>query len=297
MGLHDSENFNMYPEPPQNTFSSIPMDMGLGQDSYGNYPRQSHDTYPATMAFDPNGPIFAEATYPMYTGGSSPSMYPDDSDMRVPSSNLSSASATSSAVGSPLSNPGQLAPVQEWSAAQGLGVSPGIVDQNDYFPGSEYSFAPQGMDGFNQTFDFAAANSKPPGFVGELSQVPRSVSSRQRNTPHGSISSVSSADSCVTVIPEPGLALETRLAQRALNNSPVSTTASSRKSSLVFVSPTVSSSSSFSSPPPVAWSSPCVDDLSPTRPRTPRMAPFFSQSSGHFVPPLETSCWFPLSSL
>ncbi|KAK3325337.1 hypothetical protein B0H66DRAFT_119259 [Apodospora peruviana] len=149
-----------YPEPPQPVFSSAPMDLGLSPDSYHSYSRPSHE-YPTTMGFDSNGPVYADASY-MYNGKSSPSMYAEDGDMRVPSSNLSTVSASSSNMGSPLSNPGQLAPIPEWaSAAQGL-VSPSIVDQNDYFPG-EYSFAPNVIEGFNPSFDFA--NGKGPGFV------------------------------------------------------------------------------------------------------------------------------------
>lgn len=91
-----------------------------------------------------------------------PFLYPDD-ELRVSSSNLSSGSASSSTMGSPLSNSGQLTAIPDWAAPQGLNGSPGIVDQNDYFPaGTEYSFA-SGMDGFNPHFDIPQA--KGPGFV------------------------------------------------------------------------------------------------------------------------------------
>ncbi|KAK3327983.1 hypothetical protein B0T19DRAFT_179451 [Cercophora scortea] len=411
-GHHDPEDYNnmSYPEPPQG-FVSGPMDLGLSPESYSSYPhshshsshsRPSHHEYATTTTMgysDANGPLYAEAGPYMYHGGgkSSPGMYPDDSDMRVPSSNLSIASASSSNMGSPLSNHGQLAPIPEWAAApHGLGVSPGIVDQNDYFPGTEYSFTPSAIDGFSHAgFEFAAAqHSKGPGFVGELSQIPRSSRPsffpsdssvsfpsssssfppsspsaslanppRAGSTPRGgcggagggrgSVSSSISSSSTGTLVPlhrtSPnrasasssttttttpsasasahlggcnsgstsglGLALDTRLAQASVTSSPIPTSASSlASSSLVFASP-ATSTSSFSSPTPPqpAWGgSPCVDDLSlrmslsptPTpassssaRPRSARMVPhFFSQSSGHFVPPLETSCWFPLSN-
>ncbi|KAK3685677.1 hypothetical protein B0T22DRAFT_382630 [Podospora appendiculata] len=180
-GHHNAEDFSTmsYPEPPQG-FVSGPMDLGLSPDSYSSYPhshsshsRPSHHEYATTTSMgysDSNGSLYAEAGPYMYHGGgkSSPGMYPDDGDMRVPSSNLSIASASSSNMGSPLSNHGQLAPIPEWAAApHGLGVSPGIVDQNDYFPGTEYSFTPSAIEGFNHPgFEFAAAqHSKGPGFV------------------------------------------------------------------------------------------------------------------------------------
>ncbi|KAM7201841.1 hypothetical protein V8F33_003117 [Rhypophila sp. PSN 637] len=161
-GHHNPDDYNTmnYPEPPQTVYSSTtPMDMGLSPDSYSPYSRHSHD-YPTSMGYESNSAIYSEAPYNnnVYSK-SSPGLYPEDG----PSSNLSIASASSSNMGSPLSNPGQLAPIPEW-APQGLGVSPGIVDQNDYFPGGEYSFTPNVMEGFNSNFDFST-NGKGPGFV------------------------------------------------------------------------------------------------------------------------------------
>jgi hypothetical protein len=159
-GVHDREEYRMhYPEPPQYPHGS----MDLSPESYVSYPRQPSLEYGATtVGYDANGPVYAESPY-VYPSKSSPGLYADDSDMRVPSSNLSIASATSSNMGSPLSNHGNLAPIPEWAAPQGLGVTPGIVDQNDYFPGSEYSFASGTIDGFNPAFEFTHA--KGPGFV------------------------------------------------------------------------------------------------------------------------------------
>ncbi|KAL2195057.1 hypothetical protein P885DRAFT_70645 [Corynascus similis CBS 632.67] len=202
----------------------------------------------------------------------------------------------------------------EWaSAPHGLGLTPSIVDQGDYFPG-EYSFAPGGIDAFNPAFEFPAA--KAPGFVGELSQIPRSssrLSSPHRPSSHsgsarrGSLSSSDSCDSGATVVPpnkpsSPGLALDTRLArQTTMSASLASTPASSSVTSglLLTPPPTTSASVSSSSPSLAAWSSPPVGCGSPARPspsnsRLLSSSSFFSQSSGHFVPPLET-CWFPLS--
>lgn len=291
-----------YPEPPH--YSAAPMDLGLSPEPYSAYPRSSHE-YPTTMGYE-NGAVYAEAPYMYNSGRASPGMYPDDSDMRGPSSDLSIASASSSNMGSPLSSHGQVAPIPEWATApHGLGVTPGIVDQSDYFPGGDgYSFASGAIEAFNPAYEFPA--SKAPGFVGELSQIPRSSrlspSPRgHRNTPRASISSSVSCDSGSTVVPpkpsSPLLAVDTRLACASVSASPASTFASSAVTSgLVFASP-ATSVSSFSSPPP-AWSSPPLGGSPPARPSTPSprlVPPFFSQSSGHFVPPLETSCWFPLS--
>lgn len=254
-----------YPDPPQGVYSSTPIDMGLSPESYGQYPRSAHETYSSTMGYDASA-LYTEAPY----------MYTDD-EIRVPSSNLSSGSA-SSTMGSPLSNPGQLAPTNDWAAPQGLGGSPSIVDPNDYFPtGTEYSFAPN-MEGLNPHFDFAQV--KAPGFVGELSQIPRS----------GLSSVASPSDSPRPVASEPGLSIDTRLAQAPM--SPFSDPrASSRKSSVVFASPRTYASS----PPLPAWSSPSLGDagaIARNSKTAPLFSPFFSQSSGHFVAPLESSCWF-----
>lgn len=309
-GHHDRDDYNMnYPEPPH--FGSS-MEQ-LTPESYTSYQRHPSIEFPTTVGYNANGPIFAEAPF-MYHSKSSPGYGDDASDMRVPSSDLSIASASSSNVGSdmgsPISTHGNLAAIPEWAATpHGLGVTPGIVDQNDYFPGSEYSFAPGAIDGFNPAFDYPP-HAKGPGFVGELSQVPRSSSrlspSPRQEPPRGSsmCSAASSESAASTVVPHKpsslsSLALDTRLALASVTASPVSTSASSMASSLVFASPATSVSSFCSLPPPAAWCSPIRGDRSPPpAPKTARslVSPFFSQSSGHFVPPLGSSCWFPLSN-
>ncbi|KAK3370144.1 hypothetical protein B0H63DRAFT_308759 [Podospora didyma] len=161
---HEPEDFSMsYPEPPQGIFVSAQMDLGLSPESYSSFPRPTHE-YATTMGYEANGTMYAETPYMYNNGKPSPGMYPDDSEMRgVPSSNLSIDSASSSNMGSPLSNHGHLAPISEWATPQGLGVTPGIVDQNDYYQSTEYSFVPSVIDGFNPSFDFP--NNKGPGFV------------------------------------------------------------------------------------------------------------------------------------
>ncbi|KAK0626463.1 hypothetical protein B0T14DRAFT_562368 [Immersiella caudata] len=171
-GHHDRDDYNMnYPEPPH--FGS-PMEQ-LTPESYTSYQRHPSIEFPTTVGYSANGHMFAEAAPFTYHSKSSPGYGDDASDMRVPSSDLSIASASSSNVGSdmgsPISTHGNLAAIPEWAAApHGLGVTPGIVDQSDYFPGSEYSFAPGAIDGYNPAFDFPS-HAKGPGFVGAPSRV------------------------------------------------------------------------------------------------------------------------------
>ncbi|KAK0752132.1 hypothetical protein B0T18DRAFT_84621 [Schizothecium vesticola] len=307
-GHRDSEDYAMsYPEPPQ--YGNTPV--ALSPEAYPSYPRQpSLEFSTSSMGYDANGPVYADAPF-MYHAKSSPGgMYGDDgSDMRVPSSNLSIASASSSNIGSPLSNHGALAPIPEWAAApHGIGgVTPGIVDhQGDYhYPGSEYSFAPGGIDAFTPTFEFVSP--KGPGFVGKSPQFSRSrLSSLSLSGPLSLSlsrgSSMSSSASACTMVPARSsygiLALDTRLAQAAsVTASPHLSSASTMASSLVFASP-ATSLSSFSSPTPPVWCSPLRAAPDSPRPEpqaqaqahTPRLlSPFFSQSSGHFVPPLDSS--------
>lgn len=170
------DDFDMgYPQPSH--FASPPMDPALevdmSPDSYGAYPVR--EAYVATMAYD-GAAIYAAAEAPyMYSAGrASPGMYAEDCDMPGPSSNLSTASASSSNMGSPLSNHGQLAPMAEWAPPHGLAISPGIVDQGEYFSGHDYSFGHGSVESFNAQFEFVPAAVKGPGFVGECSHIPRS---------------------------------------------------------------------------------------------------------------------------
>ncbi|KAL2162804.1 hypothetical protein VTH06DRAFT_6640 [Thermothelomyces fergusii] len=308
-----------YPEPPH--FSTT-MDLGLSPEPHSgaSFPRTAPD-FPTTMGYE-SGAVFGEAPYAYGSGRASPGMYPDDGDVMCGPASDMSMSASSSNMGSPLSSHGQAAPIPDWaSASHGLGLTPGIVDQGDYFPGGEYSFGPGGIEPFNQPpFDFPTA--KAPGFVGELSQVPRSSprlspppSSHGGSARRGSLSSEScTSDSTVVVGPKPSspsLAVDRRLARQtttvsaSLASTPASSSSSSYSSALLLTPPTTSTSStssfsSFSSSSPfTAWSGPPVGCGSPSRTGTHNarvLSSFFSQSSGHFVPPFET-CWFPLSRL
>lgn len=174
MAGNDESDYSRYPDPPQALFSSAPMEMGLTTEATAFTPygtaTTAQEMFASTMAFDPSS-LYAEAPSYVYNNNrSSPGGPFDDGDMRAGSSNLSTTSApsaASSAVGSPQSNHGQLAPIPEWAAPQTMSVSPNIVGHNDYFPhGSEYSAFGPGMDDF-APFDFNNNNNstKPPGFV------------------------------------------------------------------------------------------------------------------------------------
>jgi hypothetical protein len=166
---HDSDDFGRYPETSHTSgaFGHVPttgpMDLTIGGEVLGAFPRSAHEVYtmPTTVGFEPS--LYAEASHYVLNGQHSPGMYADDCDMRMPSSSLSTASATSSAIGSPQSNHGQGAAVGDWSA-HGLGVRPSIVG-NDYMSAPDYGYAGTGMEDI--TFDMSNAK----GFVGEFSRL------------------------------------------------------------------------------------------------------------------------------
>ncbi|KAI1639770.1 hypothetical protein F4809DRAFT_76230 [Biscogniauxia mediterranea] len=131
------QDFMLYPDPPSHTsYASPPMDVGMSSEGFG------YDA--SSMYADPNL---------MYHGRTSPGMYPDDGEMHLPPSNMSTASgasAPSSTVGSPNSNHGQLAFMPEYHTAT---INPSIVGSADYYTGTEYSAYASGMDDFSMTFD------------------------------------------------------------------------------------------------------------------------------------------------
>lgn len=149
-------NFSRYPDPPHSaeSYDTSANDNTSPMEMNGIY------SMPTTMGFEQS--LYAEAAH--YTLGHSqpsPGLYPEDGDLRMPSSSLSTASANSSAIGSPQSNPARSAPVPEWNA-QGMGVRPGIVG-NDYISPEYAGYSGPGMED-SLAFDFAQAK----GFVGEF---------------------------------------------------------------------------------------------------------------------------------
>lgn len=154
---HNDRDCIPYPEIPRAGYASPPLDLdvdvspdayGFTQGVAGEYPLAGYD------------PIYADATNFVHKSRGSPtSMYHDEGEVRMPPSNLSTASAPSapsSTVGSPHSNPGQLGFIHEYQHT-GLGVSPGIVGHGDYM------YSGPGMD------DFIPYDK--PSFVGEFAQA------------------------------------------------------------------------------------------------------------------------------
>lgn len=257
---NNESDFMLFPEQQAHTpFATPPMEMQYNQDGYA---------FPQVSGYETNM-MYSEAPF-SYNNRASPV----DGELHVPSSrfsNSSAPSASSSPEGSPMPNAGQLSFIPDYHNA--LGVNPSIVGQPDYYTGTEYSFTAPGLDEFNMAYE-----SKP-GFVGESKQL-LDVHTIPR-TPSGFKPS--------------NLALDTEAAQSA---SLLFTAESSRTR----LAPGPSASSglfpySFNRVPR-SDSIPAAGDTSyPTpTPQSPRVS-FFSQSSGHFVAPLGSSCWSPLASL
>ncbi|KAI2609302.1 hypothetical protein GGR54DRAFT_618549 [Hypoxylon sp. NC1633] len=150
------QDFIIYPaESHQAGFASPPLDMHMSPGGFG-IPRSVQDDFPQTSGFEV-GPTYPEAHNFIYNSRTSPGMYPDDGELPVHPSNLSTASAPSAAsstVGSPSSNHGQLAFFPEYQQGA-LSVNPAIV-ASDYLTGTEYStsaFPGPGMEEFNIPFD------------------------------------------------------------------------------------------------------------------------------------------------
>jgi serine/threonine protein kinase len=151
--------------------------------------RKSQDSYslfPSPAA----GPIYPESQQYM-NRKNSPPLYPAESpELRTPSLTPSTApwpSASSSTMGLPYSNHGQIVPVPEWNST-GLGINPSIV-------GSDY-------DGFNQDFSYTTSGmehelaftdvTKSHVFVGECPKVLESSSSVSTFVPSNSMGMIRS---------------------------------------------------------------------------------------------------------
>ncbi|KAI1262149.1 hypothetical protein F5Y18DRAFT_161355 [Xylariaceae sp. FL1019] len=150
---HEQADFMLYPEPATRPgYTSPPLDMSMSPNGF-SYSRSAHEDYTHAQACE--GMLYPEMNNLMYRGRTSPTMYPEDGELRIPHSDLSTASAPSapsSTVGSPNSNHGQLAFIPEYSQS-GMNVNPGIVGSNEYYAGTEYSaFTGPGMEEF-MTFD------------------------------------------------------------------------------------------------------------------------------------------------
>lgn len=257
-----------------------------------------------------------QEAYPTTTGLGSSTMYAEaplyeSPDLRAAPSNYSTASgpsASSSTMGSPHSIHGHIVPGPEY----GLGLTPGIVGYNDYGH-NEYTFQASGMDDF--TLEFNTAKSNANSFVGECKTISTSTP-RQ----HGSISSLSTFVSSPNTmdIPTPmrsdsaTMSMASPVTPASAMRSPdenfkspsvsafSASPSSSRRPSQAFSTQFYASSSTAGRPqdtqlsPISSNSQPSTSELSPSYTKY-HQSPFFSQSSGSFVPPLESSCRFPLS--
>ncbi|KAH7360506.1 hypothetical protein BKA65DRAFT_186424 [Rhexocercosporidium sp. MPI-PUGE-AT-0058] len=296
-------DFPLYPDP--NMFShNFPLaGQNFNMDTAYAYPR-TQEGYPASTGLG-SSTMYTEAPqYPL-----------ESPDLRVAPSNYSTASghsATSSAMGSPHSIHGHVVPVPEW-APHGLGLNPSIVQYDNYSHGSnEYSYQqPTGMDDFALEF-----NSAKPSFVGECKNVSRSAS-RQ----HGSISSNAESFSSLSTFVTSPEAMDATMGQMKIDPaismaSPVTPMSAVRTEFRddVFKSPvsSFSKSPSDSRRPSQTFNAPLYASLS-TNSRSQDMrspvsttsqsfpaetspsyatylqSPFFSQSSGSFVAPLQSS--------
>ncbi|KAH8160282.1 hypothetical protein CIB48_g7968 [Xylaria polymorpha] len=149
------QDFMLFPDSSTRAgYTSPPMDMSMSPNSFA-FSRSPQDEFMANPAFE-NGMSHPDVNAFMYRGRTSPGLYQDEGELRIPPSNLSTASAPSpsSTVGSPGSNPGQLAFIPEYQPS-GINVNPSIVGSGDYFTGTEYSaFTGPGMEDFTtMTFD------------------------------------------------------------------------------------------------------------------------------------------------
>lgn len=148
----DDKSLSRYPEPHNIAFTTAGMDMSIPADAYGAYAM-------TTMGGLEQSMYSTDAGVPSYvlTNRTSPGVYPDDGEMRLSSSGLSTASAPSapsSVVGSPQSHTGPMG-VPEWANMQ-----PTIA--GDYMT-SEYPAFSSGSVDEMSTFDF----THPKTFVGE----------------------------------------------------------------------------------------------------------------------------------
>ena len=314
IGADDEADFPLYPDPSQNMFQQqlFPFNgvQNFDMDSNSYTFARTQESYPISTGLNSNtmyaevAPSYAQESPELRAGA--PSNY----------STASGPSAASSTMGSPHSIHNHIAPASEWPIhGLGLDSNPSIVGYDQFGHSNEYNFAPSGMEEF--ALDFPA---KPHGFVGECTNVSRSASRQQ-----GSISSnPESLSSLSTFVPTPrtmDLTTEhlspvttrsmaspltpfsavTRDSRddcfrspslSTLSHSPIS----SRRPSQAFNSYLASSSRTrdMRSSPISAVSQSSFTSESPSF-ATYHQTPFFSQSSGNFVAPLESSCRFPLS--
>lgn len=315
MGSPEDADALLYQDPSQNLFLQQPFlnmqNFDFDNNLYQFARSQVHAPFSAASGFS-SSTIYAEADQIA-------SSYAIESpEIRAGASSnystASGASATSSAMGSPPSIHGHGASVPEW-APTSLGPNPGIVRYDSFSHsgnGNEYNFPPSaGMEEFALEFD----PSKPDGFVGEcddISTVARRGQPAASSDPKSllSLSTVGSPPETVSepldlfsspatsrsmYSPEPPMTAMSRVSGDEFFVSPLS---AQPRSPVFFRRPSHAFPSSFSTPPSAASR---ARDMRPSPRSSVSQAsflsespssPFFSQSSGSYVLPLESSCWF-----
>ncbi|KAL6879735.1 hypothetical protein HDV57DRAFT_90090 [Trichoderma longibrachiatum] len=156
------DEYTHFAEPPHvSVYSSAPMDLSIPADAYGPYvqraPSQELYTSPSTISYEPS-------LYPAEAAFMNGPTSPGYGDEYLPSSSLSSASAQSapsSAVGSPLSNHGQIGMATDCYLS-GLGIQPGIANAEFV----DFAFGAHGLDEMT-AFEFAHM-AHPKSFVGKF---------------------------------------------------------------------------------------------------------------------------------
>lgn len=157
------QDFMLFPDSSAQAGYTSPMDMSMSPHGWGYSRSPQINTHPN---FE-QGPAQQDVSAFMYRR-TSPGVYPEDNELQIPPSNISTASAPSpsSTVGSPNSNHGQSAFIHEYTPS-GMNINPSIVGSSDYFGGTEYSaFTGPGMEDFTtMTFDSKST------FVGESARI------------------------------------------------------------------------------------------------------------------------------
>ncbi|PNP40145.1 hypothetical protein TGAMA5MH_08067 [Trichoderma gamsii] len=163
------QNFNLFSQQQQEeyshfadathnpVFTSAPMDLGMTADAFSfvqRAPSQEHySTSPSTISFEYT--TDPASTY-MMNSAASPGVYGDDL-----LSNMSTGSASSSAVGSPLSSHGQTG--MDLAQYGGLGIQPSIA--GEYYDFSAYAHGmedvtPYDFTGLAPTKSYVACRGK-----------------------------------------------------------------------------------------------------------------------------------------
>lgn len=308
MGSPEDTDFPLFPDQPQNPFlqqTYVNM-QNFEVDHYGFARATPHAPYPSASGF-PSNAMYAEVD------PSASSYALESPELRAGASSnystASGASATSSAMGSPPSIQGHGASVPEW-APSALGPNPGIVRFDSFsHNGNEYNFPPaSGMEEFALEFD----PSKPDDFVGECENISSVACSGRPGaaSPNPMSLSLSTAGSSPAMANESFDLLPSPAPSRSVFSPESPMTARSRgPRDESFVSPlsALPLSPIYFRRPSQAFRKPSVTSSSAagrahdmhSSPRSgvsQPSSPYFSQSSGSFVLPLESSCWFPLST-